>query len=174
MTAPTHAVPGIDAMLAHLEALGIEATTHRHPPVFTVEEAAQHTAHLPGAHVKNLFLQDKAGQFWLVTCEDAQPVKINGLSRLLGVPRFRFATPEQLFEHLGVTPGSVTPLALVNDATHRVRFVCDEKLLAQPQLNVHPLENTATTTLRTADFLAFLKATGHDPLVVDLDATATA
>ncbi|SNB68462.1 Ala-tRNA(Pro) hydrolase [Arboricoccus pini] len=163
----------VSAMLAYLDELGIAARTQEHPPVFTVDEAALHTAHMAGGHTKNLFLEDKAGGFWLVTCLDRQVVKINGLSRLLNVPRFRFATPERLVEFLGVEPGSVSPLALVNDKDLRVKVVFDKKMLALAELNFHPLRNTATTTLATSDFLRFVAATGHDPMVVDLDLTLT-
>ncbi len=165
---------GAEAMLAHLESLGIEAMTHHHPPVFTVEEAEAATGHLPGAHVKNLFLEDRKGGLWLLTCRDHQVVKVNGLARLVGAPRFAFAGPERLREILGVEPGSVTPLALVNDADRRVSFLLDEKLLQEDLVNVHPLVNTATTALLPADLLRFLESTGHEPRLLDLDATFTA
>ena len=161
-------------LLAFLEKQDIEATTIEHPPVFTVDEAQEHTSHLPGAHVKNLFLKDKAGEFWLVTCGDQQPVKVNGLARVLGAPRMSFAKPEPLWEILGVRPGSVTPLALINDSERVVRFVLDEKLLSHEIVNVHPLENTATTSLRSADLLRFARNLGYEPTLVDLDRTLTA
>jgi Ala-tRNA(Pro) deacylase len=164
----------VEAFLAHLEGLGIAAETHFHPAVFTVEEAAVHTAHLPGGHTKNLFLEDKNGGFWLVTCLDQQIVKVNGLARLLKAPRFKFATADQFQAYLGVTPGSVTPLALINDQAGKVQVVFDRKMLDLPQLNFHPLRNTATTTMATADFLNFITSTGHQPLIVDLDETQTA
>lgn len=165
---------GAEAMLAHLESLGIRAETHHHPPVFTVEEAEASTGHLPGAHVKNLFLEDKKGGLWLLTCRDRQAVKVNGLARLVGAPRFAFAGPERLREVLGVEPGSVTPLALVNDGDRRVTFLLDRNLLEVDLLNVHPLVNTATTALTPADLLRFLEATGHEPRLLDLDAALTA
>ncbi|MDW8371832.1 MAG: prolyl-tRNA synthetase associated domain-containing protein, partial [Geminicoccaceae bacterium] len=59
-----------EELLAFLAGLGIDPVTHRHPPVFTVEEAARYTAHLPGGHTKNLFLEDKEGGLWLVSCLD--------------------------------------------------------------------------------------------------------
>jgi Ala-tRNA(Pro) deacylase len=33
-------------------------------------------------------------------------------------------------------------------------------------LNFHPLENTATTTIRSDDLLRFLRATGHEPKIL--------
>jgi Ala-tRNA(Pro) deacylase len=165
---------GAEAILAHLESLGIQAETHRHVAVFTVEEAEAATGHLPGAHVKNLFLEDRKGGLWLLTCADRQVVKVNGLARRVGAPRFAFAGPDRLRRVLGVEPGSVTPLSLVNDTDRRVSFLLDQKLLDETLLNVHPLVNTATTALTPADLLRFLQSTGHEPRLLDLDATLTA
>src|SRR5918912_1352808 len=120
-----------DEILARLAALGIEARTYDHPPVFTVEESRQHTRHIPGAHCKNLFLKDKKGALWLVTCADERRVDLNALSKRLGAARFSFGRAELLREVLGVEPGSVTPLAIVNDTDQRVTHVLDEGWIGQ-------------------------------------------
>jgi Ala-tRNA(Pro) deacylase len=156
----------IDEILAYLDALGIRTGTYHHPAVFTVEESLVHTAHLPGVHVKNLFLKDRRDRLWLVTCRHALKVDLVRLARELGAARFSFGRPELLQEVLGVEPGSVTPLALVNDRAQRVQAVLDQAILAADELNCHPLRNTASTVLRSADLVRFLEATGHPPLVV--------
>ncbi len=161
-------------LAAFLDSLGIAHSTIDHPPVFTVEEAQAHTHHLPGGHTKNLFLEDKTGGIWLVTCLDAQPVKVNALARLLQAPRFSFGKPDRLLEVLGVEPGSVTALALINDTERRVRPVLDTKLLAHELVNCHPLTNTATTTLKATDLLRFMAALGYQPIQLDLDQTLAA
>ena len=158
-------------ILARLHELGIEQRTTLHPPVFTVEEAQAHTHHLPGGHCKNLFLKDKKDRLWLVTCLDEQQVDLNRLSKLLGAARFSFGRAELLRQVLGVSPGSVTPLAIVNDTDFQVTHVLDTKLMAHELVNCHPLENDATTTLASADLLRFVRATGHEPVLVDLDQT---
>jgi Ala-tRNA(Pro) deacylase len=162
----------IDEILARLAELGIAAQTFHHPAVFTVEESRQHTAHVPGAHVKNLFLKDKKGKLWLVTCLDSRRVDLNALSRRLGAARFSFGRPELLLEVLGVEPGAVTPLALVNDSAHRVQPVLDAELLRRAAVNCHPLRNTASTTIAAADLLRFIHACGHAPIVSEIDETA--
>ncbi len=161
-------------LFAFLDGLDIAHATVEHPPVFTVDEAREHTHHLPGGHTKNLFLEDKTGGIWLVTCLDEQPVKVNALARLLEAPRFSFGKPERLMEVLGVEPGSVTALGLVNDTERRVRPILDTKLMAHELVNCHPLANTATTTLRAADLLRFMEALGYAPRLVDLDLTLSA
>jgi Ala-tRNA(Pro) deacylase len=157
-----------DEILERLTALGLEHRTHLHPPVFTVEQAQEHTRHLLGGHCKNLFLKDKKGGLWLVTCRDELKVDLNLLARKLNAPRFSFGRAELLQQVLGVAPGSVTPLALVNDTANRVTSVLDEGLLAHEWVNCHPLQNDATTTLRSDDLLRFVRATGHEPRVVEL------
>lgn len=156
-------------ILAYLASLGIETQTFDHPPVFTVEESQQHTRHLPGAHCKNLFLKDRKDRLWLVTCGDEQRVDLNRLSKALGAARFSFGRAELLREVLGVEAGSVTPLAIVNDTDHRVTHVLDAKLVASELVNCHPLRNDATTAIRGQDLLRFIRSTGHEPVLLDLD-----
>ena len=158
-----------EEILARLDALGIRAETFDHPAVFTVEESRQHTRHIPGAHCKNLFLKDKKGALWLVTCADERRVDLNALSKRLGAARFSFGRPELLREVLGVEPGSVTPLAIVNDADRRVTHVLDKAWLGHELVNCHPLQNDATTALASADLLRFIRSTGHEPMIADLD-----
>jgi Ala-tRNA(Pro) deacylase len=162
----------IDAILAHLHALGIGTETHHHPAVYTVEESLVHTSHLPGAHVKNLFLKDKKGKLWLVTCRHDLRVDLNALSRRLGAARFSFGRPDLLMEVLGVEPGSVTPLALVNDRDRRVQPVLDSELVTAGRLNCHPLRNTASTILATDDLIRFMRAGGHEPIICPIDLLA--
>lgn len=156
-------------LLAHLTKLSIDHETIEHTPVFTVEEAQEHTAHLPGGHCKSLFLKDKKGGLWLLVCLDHRRIDMNRLSKLLACPRLSFGKPELLLELLGVTPGSVTPFALINDEEHRVQPLLDKAMLAHEILNYHPLTNKATTSIKSNDLLTFIEATGHQPQILDLE-----
>ncbi|MGA7267683.1 MAG: YbaK/EbsC family protein, partial [Aestuariivirga sp.] len=71
-----------------------------------------------------------------------------------------------LMEVLGVEPGSVTPFGLINDTGRRVNVVLDAAMMAHEQLNYHPLQNSATTTIGAADLVAFIRACGHEPRIV--------
>ncbi|WP_426954105.1 prolyl-tRNA synthetase associated domain-containing protein [Muricoccus radiodurans] len=161
-----------ESLLAHLEESGIPATTHRHPPLFTVAESKTLRGELPGLHVKNLFLRAKPpSPYLLVVAEEDQPLSINALARRLGTGRLSMANEEELWTVLGVRPGSVTPLALINAAPGAVRVVMDRCLAEGPgPVNVHPLTNTATTALSSADLVRFLTGLGHPPELVDLSA----
>lgn len=159
-----------EALLARFAAIGITAETHRHAAVFTVEESRALRGDLPGHHVKNLFLRPAKGEgpFLLVTLEEERRVSVNALVRALGAGRMSMATAEELWTHLGVRPGAVTPLGMVNARPGAVRVAIDRALLAPPgPVWVHPLTNEASTGLAAEDLLRFLRSLGHDPEVFD-------
>lgn len=158
-----------EQLLDRLGDLGIEHTTIEHPAVFTVEEAADHTGHLPGGHCKSLFLKDKKGGLWLLVCLDRRRIDMNRLSKVLECPRLSFGKPELLLDVLGITPGSVTPFALINDKDRQIRPLLDRAMLDHELLNYHPLTNEATTTIKSADLPKFVEAMGHELRVIDLD-----
>jgi Ala-tRNA(Pro) deacylase len=160
---------------AFLRENGITAARYVHPPVMTVEESERLVPKLPGAKTKNLFLRDKKGaRHFLVTVPHDLPVDLNALGSALDAGRLGFASPERLAKHLGITPGSVSLLALVNDAAAAVEFVIDRTLWMAPAVHAHPLVNDATMVLAHADLERFLAATRHAPCVIDVPAAARA
>ena len=72
-----------------------------------------------------------------------------------------FGSADRLMEFLGVRPGAVTPLALVNDPEGRVQFAIDRAVLAGDKVNLHPLVNDKTVTVPVAGLETFLRRTGH-------------
>lgn len=155
-----------DDLFARLASLGIETTTRHHAPVFTVEEARALRGEIPGGHCKNLFLKDDKGNIWLIVCLEESAIDLKAAPARIGSRRLSFGKPELLREVLGVEPGSVTPFALINDAPGRVNVVLDAAMMAHELLNYHPLENTATTTIRATDLVAFIRSCGHEPQIV--------
>ncbi|WP_416173711.1 prolyl-tRNA synthetase associated domain-containing protein [Brevundimonas sp.] len=156
-----------DSLLAWMADHGIAHTTHDHPAVFRVEEGLELKAALPGLHTKNLFLKDKKGQLWLISAAQDTVIDLKRAPALMGSDRLSFGNEALMHETLGVRPGSVTALGLINDTERRVRFVLDARLWAADIVNFHPLTNTATTALTQADFRRFLSLIGGDPVVVD-------
>ncbi len=156
-----------DALLARLAELGIAESTIGHPPVFTVEEAKALRGKLPGAHVKNLFLRNKKGRMWLLSCLEDREIDLKVLGERLGAGRLSFGSAERLMRHLGVRPGSVTALAVVNDHGGEVQLVLDRALTEIDPVNLHPLANDRTTALSPDGLLAFCRAAGHDPAFLD-------
>ena len=154
-------------LFARLGELGIAHRTVEHPPVFTVEEAKVLRGDLPGHHIKNLFLRNKKEEMWLVVALEDRAIDLKRLGEALGAGRLSFGSAERLKRHLGVEPGSVTPLALINDSGRSVRLVLDCALADGAPVNVHPLVNTMTTTLEPTALLRFFAATGHEPRWLD-------
>ena len=150
-----------------LAQLGIAQRTVEHPPVFTVEEAKALRGDLPGHHVKNLFLRNKKEEMWLVVALEDRAVDLKRLGEVLGAGRLSFGSADRLKRHLGVDPGSVTPLALINDHDRLVRLALDRGLDDGAPVNVHPLVNTMTTAMAADDLLRFFAATGHPPRWLD-------
>ncbi|MDQ0346485.1 prolyl-tRNA synthetase associated domain-containing protein [Ancylobacter vacuolatus] len=156
-----------DDLLARLAELGIPTRTVEHPPLFTVEDSQALRGDIAGGHTKNLFLKDKKGNLFLVVVEEETRVDLKNLHVPLGAAsKLSFGSAELLEEVLGVKPGAVTAFGPVNDTQGRVTVVLDAELMAHEAINCHPLVNTATTTLASADLVRFLRATGHEPLVL--------
>jgi Ala-tRNA(Pro) deacylase len=154
-------------LFARLDQLGIAHRTVEHQPVFTVEEAKALRGDLPGHHIKNLFLRNKKEEMWLVVALEDRAIDLKRLGEVLGAGRLSFGSADRLKRTLGVEPGSVTPLALVNDESHAVRLVLDRGVADGGPINAHPLVNTMTTALTPADLLRFFAATGHTPRWLD-------
>ena len=152
-------------LFERLHELGIETKTHEHPAVFTVAESEALERDIPGGHTKNLFLKDAKGRLFLIIAQSSTSVDLKALPKTLGCARLSFGKPELLMEVLGVTPGSVTAFAIINDPTQRVSVVVDAALMQHDTINCHPLENTATTNIARDDLLAFMHACGHDPRI---------
>jgi len=156
-----------DRLLAWMADNGIAQTTHDHPAVFRVEEGLELKAAMPGAHTKNLFLKDKKGRLWLISARQDTVIDLKRAPQAMGSDRLSFGNETLLYETLGLTPGSVTALGLINDPDQRVTFVLDKALWDADIVNFHPLTNTATTALSQADFRRFLTLIEREPIVID-------
>lgn len=148
-----------------LASLAIPFAEHEHPAVHTVAESRALDAGIPGAHTKNLFLKDTAGAFWLVTVPAEARVDLKALPAAIGCKRVSFAKAQDMERLLGITPGSVTPLAMINAHPGSVTVVIEQGLAAAGRINVHPLRNTATLGLSGVDVLRLLRQWGHAPVV---------
>ena len=145
-----------------LEELSISYKKIEHPPVYTSEQAAQFVPVNQGAPAKNLFLRDKKGKrHFLVMLDDAKDLDLVTLAQQTGSSRLSFASPERLHRYLGIEPGSVSPLALINDPDQKVELWVDEELWQANSIQCHPLVNTATWILSTNDLASFLQQTDH-------------
>ncbi|KRE14525.1 DNA-binding protein [Bosea sp. Root483D1] len=158
-----------DDLIARLDDLRIATTRIDHVAVFTVAESKELRGKVAGHHTKNLFLKDKKGRLFLVSALESTRIDLKRLHATLGASgRFSFGSADLLMEKLGVTPGSVTAFAVANDRAGDVTMVLDAALMDGERMNFHPLVNTATLGIARDDMLAFLRATGHEPMIVEL------
>jgi Ala-tRNA(Pro) deacylase len=150
-----------------LDTHGIAFVRHDHPPVFTCEEELQHVPESGAARTKNLFMRDRRGRrHLLLVTLCSKSVSIADFAETADADRLSFASPERLMKHLGVEPGSVTVLGLVNDVNHAVELYVDADVWSAPSIHAHPLRNDATLVLSHADVVRFLAASGHQPRIV--------
>ncbi len=140
-----------------------------HPPVATVADVERLVPPLDGARTKNLFLRDKKGvRHALVVVAADKPVDLSRLAAGIGLERPSFGSPERLQKLLGIAPGAVSLLALVNDEAHAVELFVDRDLWQSNALQCHPLVNTVTLVISREDMERFLAATGHVHRLVDV------
>ncbi len=161
-------------VLERLADLEIAQHTVSHPPLRTVADSKAHRHDPLGGYSKNLFLRNKKGRMWLVTLHEDRHVDLRALGEHIGAGRVSFASSRRLMNYLGVVPGAVTPLAVINDKGGAVAAVLDSRLLGFERVHFHPCENVFTTTLAPADLLRFMQASGHPPRIVDCDRFAVA
>jgi Ala-tRNA(Pro) deacylase len=152
---------------ALLDAQGLRYERHDHVAVFTCDEAERAVPDSAAAHTKNLFLRDKKGhRHWLLVTLCEKAVDLKQVASQIGADKLSLGSPERLLTHLGVTPGAVTILALVNDPTHSVELLVDDDVWRADAIRAHPLVNTTTLVISQADLRRFLQHTGHAARVI--------
>lgn len=158
-------------VLTMLEKRGIPFERFEHSAAKTMADVDAFDAGLNAAHCKNLFLANRQGTlFYLLIMAGTKPFRTADLSRQLNISRLQFGTPEQLMELMGLTPGSVSPMGLINDTAKRVHVLIDREVKSWPRILVHPNVNTASLILHTTDLLNFLYESGNQVTEVDLPA----
>lgn len=159
----------VEDVLHALDEMRIEHYTQVHEPLFTVEQSQQVVFDKPGAHTKNLFLRNKKGRMFLLVVEQNRTVDLKGLRDKLQLTggQFAFASTERLGKYLGVVPGSVSPLALINDHARMVTLYIESSLLLNEWIYLHPCRNTHSTRLRCDDLVKLLNYWEHTPNVLE-------
>ena len=153
-----------------LDSLSIPYDRLDHPPLFTIDACREADALLGVAMCKNLFLSNRTEtDFYLLMMPGDKRFSTKEFSSLIGSSRLSFAKPAYMEEFLGITPGSVSVLGLMNDTDRRVRLFVDGEVLRAPYIGCHPCINTSSLRLRTRDLLeVFLPAVRHSFETVEL------
>ena len=153
-----------------LNSLNIEYEVTEHPAAFSMEELAKIDLPYPEADAKNLFLCDpKKNYYYLITVKGDKRVDIKEFQKTYANRHLSFARENDMVEILGVTPGSVTPLGILNDKDLKVEFYLDFELTKGIGLvGVHPNENTATVWLKTNDLIKIIKNHGNKVTLINV------
>ena len=158
-----------EQVFAALDQLQVKHSTITHKPMRTVEDSISLREGVPGGYSKNLFLRNKKGRMVLVTLLEDRMVNLKAFGNQLELGKPSFASPQRLMHYLGVIPGAVTPLAVINDKTRAVTVVLDKALMKQNPLHFHPCNNTMTTTIDAQDLIKYIEALHNPPLIMDFE-----
>ena len=151
-----------------LESKGIVYEIREHHAVYTVEEAAALNLPYPEAAAKNLFLRDdKKKNFYLLVARDDVPVNLKELREKIDSRPLSFASPQLLDEILGLIPGSVTPLGVLNDEERKVEVLMDSAFEGK-RIAMHPNENTATLWMQEENLAGIVREHGNGYRYVEL------
>lgn len=172
-SAPLDADPAQRKAYDALDSLGIkyEGVSHEHAD--TIEQCLAIEDVLKVKVCKNLFLcNQQKTKFYLLLMPGDKKFKTKLLSKQINSARLSFADSENMMKYLGVTPGSVSVLGLINDTDNEVSLIIDEDLLKDGYIGCHPCLNTATLKIKTDDIInKFLPSTGHSYITVNLKET---
>ena len=162
-------IAGREQLFRRLGELGIEAPTVPYPSHRTVEEGKALRGDMRGTFTKNLLLKDKKGRLFLIVAHEDQAVDLKTLHSRIGASRsLKFASADEMRGVLGVAPGALTPLALLNDEDRLVTVVFDVNLMDVDQLNFHPLSNTESTGIGPDDLRRFVASCGREAVITAL------
>lgn len=153
-----------------LSELSIDYCSVDHPHADTILACEEAEKALDVHICKNLFLTNRQQtSYYLLLMPGDKPFKTKLLSKQLGTARLSFASPEHMMQHLGITPGSVSVLGLMNDTENNVALAIDADLLKEEYFGCHPCMNTSSLKIKTEDIIQkFLPAVSHDYTVVEL------
>ena len=147
---------------------GVKFEITEHQAVYNMAELAQIENPHPECDAKNLFVRDdKKKNYYLITVKGDKRVNLKEFRKAHGLRNLSFASPEDLMSIMGLTPGSVTPLGLLNDKEHKVRFYLDADF-TDSLMGIHPNENTATVWIKSADLVRIIKEHGNEVETVQI------
>lgn len=147
----------------------VEYEITEHGAVFNMEELKSVDLPYPEADAKNLFVRDdKRRNYYLITVKGDKRVDLKDFRRKHELRPLTFCSAEELMDIMKLYPGAVTPLGLLNDEDHKVKFYLDEAF-GDGLVGVHPNDNTATIWLKSADLVRIISEHGTTVEMVNLD-----
>ena len=159
-----------DELYSYLDECGISYEITNHEVVYNMVEVGNIELPYPEDEAKNLFVRDDKGrQYYLITVRGNRRVGLKNFRKTQSTRPLSFATEEELFDIMGIKPGSVTPLGLLNDIERRVIFFFEKSFLEKEgRIGCHPNDNTATVWMKTSDLINIIEKHGNKVIPVDL------
>lgn len=154
----------------YLDSLGVHYEATERKAVYNMAELAEVKLPYPDALAKNIFVRDdKKREYYLISVKGGKRVDLKDFRKEHGTRRLTFADEHDMMQLLGLIPGSVTPLGLLNDKECRVHFFLDKDFLASPAIiGIHPNDNTATIWLPINGLISILKNHGNAVQVIEV------
>lgn len=159
-----------EEVYAYLDSKGIKYEVTEHKAVFNMDEIESVQLPYPSQDAKNLFVRDdKKRNYYLISVKGNKRVDLKEFRKQNNTRPLSFASANDLVNILRVTPGSVTPLGLLNDENRKVIFYLDQDFMGGQQvIGVHPSKNTATLWLNVDDLIHVIKEHGNIVHVVKI------
>ena len=152
----------------YLTGKGISYEVTEHGAVYNMEDLAAMDLPYPDSDAKNLFVRDdKKRNYYLITVKGEKRVNLKEFRKAHGLRNLSFASPDDLMAIMGLIPGAVTPLGLLNAEEKKVIFYLDQEL-EDSLIGVHPNDNTATVWMQSKDLMMLLKEHGTEVNVVEI------
>ena len=153
-----------------LDDLGIDYVYLDHEEEFSMGDVAEADEAIGVVGAKNVFLRDKKHEhFFLVLVNGTKRIDLKQIGELTGIRKLTFCREDDLDQVLGLTPGAVTPVGLLNDPDGRVPLIIDESLRDEELFAMHPCVNTVTVRMSNRDFMdKVIPAMGHEPIFTAL------
>ena len=152
---------------AYLAERGVEYEIMEHPAVYTMAEVADIQLPYPEADAKSLFLRDdRKRNYYMITVQGDKRVDLKQFRKLHGLRNLSFASADDLMSIMGLIPGAVTPLGLLNDQERRVELYLDAAF--SDLIAVHPNDNTATVWMKPEDLIRIIAEHGNRVCVVEM------
>lgn len=141
-----------------------------HKPIYNMKESSELDLLYPSDVAKNLFVRDdKKNNYYLITIKGDKRVDLKKFRKNNNTRPLTFASSDDLNNIMGLIPGSVTPMGLLNDKNLRVQFYLDsEFLIGDHIIGVHANDNTADVWLKVEDLIEIIKEHGNEVFVVEI------
>ena len=159
----------IEKVLKWLDEHGFQYEWYEHPASPTIEEAKAHWRQDGSKHCKTLFFRNHKGNRHYLVCFDCdQALAIHDLEHRLHQGKLSFASEQRMDRYLGLQPGSVSPIGLINDTEHHVHLFLDKNLQQEHHLSFHPNDCRATVVISREEFERYLSVVGNTYEYIEL------